>query len=166
MSRAELAGKTPEKVEVLEFSWKGDGIAVYDFKSKDDLNYEKLINYNAGIDSSFKSAAAKIYENSMITGPMGLKGVDAKLTDFFWQYAIIKQAAISKGLEYKHRYSSIYCSSVPVGASLDAERYAQGQEGNAHFAARLAKLQDPKYKPKDKNPKSSILNKFKQCIAM
>ncbi|KAJ7085108.1 hypothetical protein B0H15DRAFT_931848 [Mycena belliarum] len=162
-----VEGETPEKVEVLEFLWKGEGIAVYDFKTSDDPNYHKFLNYNGGLDDSFKKEAAKIYENAMITGyghcarseyvlnegfhsPMiqNIPGGGDDLTDLFWQYAIVKQAAISHALEFKEHYSNIYCSSIPFGETLSARMYAEGQGGNPAFAKRLAKLQNPKYHPK------------------
>ncbi|KAJ7783982.1 hypothetical protein DFH07DRAFT_948973 [Mycena maculata] len=142
-------GQAPphQPVDVLEFSWNGQGFGIYDFTSIENPIYEKFEEYNfaesdAAIVRSFQAQATHIYRNAMITAPMNSPDADMDLTDDFWQYAIVKQDAVTgptAGLRYKTRYS-VYCSKVPKGNGLTPAMYTAGQGGNPAFATLISEL--------------------------
>jgi len=107
--------KLPTTVYVLAFHWTPGSYKVYEFEQKDKF--------------SLSDAQCTAYD--MITGPMWNPYTDKYFTDDFWQYAIVKQAAVS-GLAYVHTYE-VHCKNVPIGNALTGAMYEDGQGGNKNF---------------------------------
>ncbi|KAJ6534684.1 hypothetical protein DFH09DRAFT_1369790 [Mycena vulgaris] len=135
----------PASVDVLQFKWRGSGVAVHEFpgKTADWTNfqlYNSFANLVVNTGSPFRALAENIYQNAMITGPLD-GPVDGLITNNFQQYAVVDQAVADSNLTLEKHHKGILCANVPKGNKLSARLYAQGQAGNAKFNAKLAKLQ-------------------------
>ncbi|KAJ7504132.1 hypothetical protein B0H11DRAFT_2273342 [Mycena galericulata] len=146
-----IPGQSPAAVDVLEFTWRGAGVNVHAFpgETADWTNFQ-IYNSNpnpvVNTNSPFAALAAGIYKSEMITGPLN-GPVDFDLTDSFQQYAVVSQEAADNNLTLEQHFKNILCKNIPKGNELTPGLYAQGQAGNAKFNTRLAKLQDPNFKP-------------------
>ncbi|KAJ7440240.1 hypothetical protein FB451DRAFT_1191696 [Mycena latifolia] len=142
----------PDTVEILEFGWNPAGALVFEFPGQ-TADWESLQEYNnfpvgqVNVNSPFRAQAAAIYMNDMITGPMDAGPADVLITPDAWQYAVVHQVVAKNNLHLQNDYKGILCKNVPQAARVDTNLYVQGQAGNAQFAGRLAKLQDPNYSP-------------------
>jgi len=140
-------GKRPERVDVLEYSWTPGSFHIHEL---DTAGYENLMHVNAFIPGANKNEAKKIMKDSdMITGPMNVVGTDDLLTKDFWQYAIIKQEAVS-GLHRVTTHRNIICARVPQRTGLTSDIYRKGQKSprknDAEFSALLKVFQTEKRK--------------------
>jgi len=107
--------KLPTTVYVLEFFWSPAGHSVFEFTEKD----------------KYTLSEAQCSTHDMISGPMWNPITDKDFTTDFWQYAIVRQAAIP-GLSYEHTYIA-HCKNVPKGNALTGGMYESGQGGNSGF---------------------------------
>lgn len=117
---------TPADAYVLEFTWTPGTSKVYEFHALKDLTDDKC------------------HENDMITGPMHDDVVDVGLTRVFWQYAIVKQAAV-QGLKHVKTYT-IPCNgesgeNVPKADKLTSAIYEEGQKTNSGFSNLVTQLE-------------------------
>ncbi|KAJ7495111.1 hypothetical protein FB451DRAFT_1550703 [Mycena latifolia] len=136
----EQARGSPPEVDVLEFTWHGSS-SVHEFPGETQ-EWLSFVNHNLGPDpvkDAFHPRALEIFQNDMISGPM--KGPDDfDLTDDFFQYAVVKQAAADTQLTPKRHHRNILCANVPKGNSLTDAQYTGTQGGNSQLNTILATL--------------------------
>ncbi|KAF7357746.1 hypothetical protein MVEN_00820500 [Mycena venus] len=146
-----IPGSRPATADVVEYRWTGAGRKTFTFpgETADWLAFQQFNNNPNKVvvtTGPFAAKAAQLFTNDMIAGPLNGPS-DFLLTDDFQQYAVISQNAATNGLQFVARHQNIICDNIPTGNGLTARLYQQGQAGNAKFNTRLAKLQDPNFRP-------------------
>lgn len=114
----------PPEVHVLQYSWNPPaGLKVHNFKDLKSVADDKSKDIH------------------LRTGPMYNPPTDAFLTKDFWQYALVDQDMINKGLTYTTTYK-IPCKNVYKGRDLPSDDYTKGQGSNPDFSKYVQGLVD------------------------
>ncbi|KAJ7495208.1 hypothetical protein FB451DRAFT_1163945 [Mycena latifolia] len=113
--------------------------SVHEFADETD-EWLSFVGYNLGSNQGtdpFHLEALEIFRNEMISG------YDSKITNDFFQYAVVNQHAADTQLVLETHHRRIFCANVPKTDSLPDAQYTGTQGGNPQFETILATLKQP-----------------------